>query len=127
MKFSKRKLRLFLETESADSEINNKPLLFWSLDQPKIVKLLLESGANANIEIEIYKGLIVTPISVCKVILRQLKKTVNMSENYGLINVCTSVRDTMENIQASMKLLTRFNGVSGQYRNYISLNIRKSD
>ena len=127
MKFSKRKLRLFLETESADSEINNKPLLFWSLDQPKIVKILLESGANANIEIEISKGLIVTPISVCKVILCQLKKTANMSENYGLINVCISVRDTMENIQASMKLLTRFNGVSGQYRNYISLNIRKSD
>lgn len=125
MRLSKKKLRTFLKTNSADSELDQKPLLFWALEQPNTVKILLNAGANANINIEVIKGTYVTPISMCKMMQRQLKQMIMVSEKYALLSVYDSARKTIENLKKTLFLLDYFGGVAGHYRNYISLNIRE--
>ena len=124
MKLSKKKLRKFLKTNSANSEWDQKPLLFWALDRPTIVNILLNSGADANITIELLKGTYVTPLSMCKIMWRKLKPMEMISKKYALASVYNSACNTIENLKKTMELLHSFGGVEGHYRNYISLDIR---
>ena len=61
MRLSKKKIRQFLKTNSANSKLDQKPLLFWALEQPNAVKNILK--ADANIDIELNKGTYMTPIA----------------------------------------------------------------
>jgi len=116
-------VRLLSET-GPDTLYRNKPLIAWLLDRPSVLRVVLEDGANPNIDYEIEPGLSVTACCSCKIILKKIR---SFKKSIGPLKdiICLIGLDkTAERVSTSLCILQEHGGRSMRYRDYIRLDIK---
>jgi len=123
MTFTKQYLRKILRTNSPDTIVNGKPLLFWTLDKPKLVHLLLDTDANPNIDFEIEPGISVTPLFVTKLFIEKLNRLRRLYSSLTHLDCMTKIDRTIHHLRETRRMLTTCGGHATAYRKYIRLDI----
>lgn len=124
MNITKKKLKRFLRNNSPDSFLNEKPIICWCLDNEKLCRIILEHGANPNIDFEMKPGLSVTPLFVTKLLIKKLNSTLESLRPVCSLPCLQTMSESVSSLRATESLLVEAGGKSVVYREYIRLNIR---
>ena len=116
---SNKKIVRLISKTGPDTFYRNKPLIAWLIERPTALRVVLEEGANPNIDYEIEPGLSVTACCSCKIILKKIrgfKKSIGPFEDV----LCMSDLDKKaESVLTSLCIMSRlwwsFHDVSRLY------------
>tara|TARA_B110000093_G_C12547630_1_gene236472 strand:- start:78 stop:455 length:378 start_codon:yes stop_codon:yes gene_type:complete len=121
---SNNKIVRLISKSGPDTFYRNKPLIAWLIERPTALRVVLEEGANPNIDYEIEPGLSVTACCSCKIILKKIrgfKKSIGPFEDV----LCMSDLDKKaESVLTSLSIMSDYGGRSIMYRDYIRLDIK---
>jgi hypothetical protein len=121
---SNNKIVRLISKSGPDTFYRNKPLIAWLIERPTALRVVLEEGANPNIDYEIEPGLSVTACCSCKIILKKIrgfKKSIGPFEDV----LCMSDLDKKaESVLTSLCIMSDYGGRSIMYRDYIRLDIK---
>jgi len=121
---SNNKIVRLISKSGPDTLYRNKPLIAWLIERPTALRVVLEEGANPNIDYEIEPGLSVTACCSCKIILKKIrgfKKSIGPFEDV----LCMSDLDKKaESVLTSLCIMSDYGGRSIMYRDYIRLDIK---
>ena len=124
MNITKKKLKRFLRNNSPDSFLNGKPLICWCLDNEKLCRIILEHGADANLDFEMKPGLSVTPLFVTRLLIKKLNNTLESLRPLCSLPCLRGLSEAVSSLRATESLIVEAGGKSVVYREYIRLNIR---
>lgn len=122
---TRKEIKRYLRENSPDTLVKNKPLLFWCLESPKALKILLEHGADPNVDFEMTPGVSVTPLAVATCLKKRIATSVTTFRDFDFLSVCRAMNKTSARLQAGIDLIRRAGGKSVVYREYIRVDVRE--
>lgn len=124
MSITKKKLKRFLRKNSPDSFLDEKPLICWCLDNENLCRIILDHGADANIDFEMKPGLSVTPLFVTRLLIKKMNNTLASLLPIRNLPCLRGLTESVSSLRATESLLVEAGGKSVVYREYIRVNIR---
>lgn len=120
---SDNKLVRFITDHGPNTVYKGKPLIAWLIERPNALQLVLDEGANPNIDYEIEPGLSITTCCCCKIVLKKIRHFKRSLSPFEDVLSLTELNTTQEKVLRSLSILTDAGGRSMMYRDYIRLDI----